>query len=373
MTEYKCQYCGKIYTNSYILATHQNTAKFCLEIQNRQAPDTNVHTCTFCNESFTVKQTLVKHLLSCKEKKKAEEEKKKEEDEKQIALLTEELTRLKAEVSGYQELKTSYALSQQMIQQLTSEVNKLNICATETQKLKTEHAIALQKINSLYDQLEEKDRYLNKQLEEKDRQIQQLNTTIKEKDTYIQEHPQVTNIYNTNQTTAQYNLSIQTEFEKLTPFTEENVKMNVTNIQPMALIEFNDYNIMLNFCSIFGRILSQMAIVTDKSRGLLLIKTKDGEKQKYQSKALILDALSMSEHECKDLFNRTARRLERLELDNDIMPNDQALAHNDLTLLRHYITNKTMDKTVQRISNVVMNNSAYISKRLPNHLESIDD
>jgi len=84
----------------------------------------------------------------------------------------------------------------------------------------------------------------------------------------------------------------------------------------------------------------------------LLVKDKNGDKQKYQSKALILDALSMSEEECKQLFNRTTRQLHHLGLYGDIMPEDQARAQNELTLLYYYLMNKTMDKTVQGISSV---------------------
>jgi hypothetical protein len=274
---------------------------------------------------------LSKHLNACKEKKRIEDQTKQTEADQQLHKLTEELQHYKA---SYQELTTKYSLS-------------------------------LQKIESLCEKVQEKDK-----------QIEQLNATIKEKDSYIhekdkyiQEHSKVTNIYNnTSQNTTQYNINIQDAFEKLTPFTEENVKNKVHNIQPISLIEFNNYNLMQNFHSNFGRALSDMAILTDKSRGLLLVKNKDGNQQKYQSKALIHDALKMAEDECKQLFNRTSNQLNHLELVGNIMPDDQARVQNDLTLLYYYLMNKTMDTTIQGISNVLKNHCVYISRRLPNQL-----
>jgi len=50
------------------------------------------------------------------------------------------------------------------------------------------------------------------------------------------------------------------------------------------------------------------------------------------------------------------------------MPEDQAKCQNDLTLLYYYLLHKTMDNTVQGISNVLKDNCVYISKRLPSQL-----
>lgn len=206
----------------YVLTKHQNTAKFCLELQQKTSAAV-MYECDFCDSSFTLKSIYDKHLSVCKEKKKIE-------DEQKHNILTEEIQRLKTIAEEYQELKIKYSVSLQKIESLTE------------------------------------------QLAEKNKQIEQLTITIQEKDKYIQESTKVTNIYNTNQNTAQYNLNIQTEFEKLTPFTDENVKMKVRSIPPINLIEFNNYNLMQNFHSNFGRALSDMAILTDKARGLLLVK-----------------------------------------------------------------------------------------------------
>ncbi len=341
--EYKCQYCGNIYSNVYTLNNHQQTARFCLALQNKE--NTNTHDCTFCDEHFTSKQTLTKHFSVCKEKKRIDEEKRKVEVEEQIHKLTEELHNYK---SKYEEMKLT------------------------NQELTTKYSLSLQKIELLGEKIES----LCEKVQEKDKRIDQLNATIKEKDSYIhekdkyiQEHSKVTNIYNnTSQNTTQYNINIQDAFEKLTPFTEENVKNKVKSIQPISLIENNNYNLMKNFYINFGRALSDMVILIDEERGLLLVKNKDGNQQKYKSRSLIQDAFEISEHECKRLFNRTSIQLDDLVLDKNITNYGYSRALNDLTLLYYYIVNKTMDTTVQGISNVLKNHCVYISKRLPNQL-----
>jgi len=338
---YVCQYCHKVFSNQYVLKTHQTTAKYCIEIQNKQNENNPVeidlYNCEYCNISFTLKSSLQKHLITCKQKKTLEENKKNSE-------LTEEL----------EQYKTNITTFSKQIEHLTLQLAEKERVLLEKEKI-----------------VQEKERLLsekNVRLEEKDRQIEKLYTTIKEKDEYIQNNTNVTNVYNNNNTynSVQYNLTLQAEFDKLTPFTVENVKNKVTNIKPISLIEFNNYNLMLNFCSNVGRSLSDMAIVTDKSRGLLIVKTKDGEKQKYQSKSFVHDALIMAEPECKQLLNQTNTTLVRLELDQNIMPEDQARAHNDLILLHYYLTNKTMDTTVQGISNIMVNHCVYVTKRLAN-------
>jgi hypothetical protein len=51
------------------MATHQKTAKYCLEIQGNDHCNFD---CDYCKKSFRVKQTLIDHLTICKEKAKHE-------------------------------------------------------------------------------------------------------------------------------------------------------------------------------------------------------------------------------------------------------------------------------------------------------------
>jgi len=62
-----CEFCKKVFSSKHILATHQKCAKYCLEIQGR---DNCNFECDHCKKKFRVKQTLIDHLIICKEKTK---------------------------------------------------------------------------------------------------------------------------------------------------------------------------------------------------------------------------------------------------------------------------------------------------------------
>ena len=60
----ECQYCNQILKTTGALKKHQNTAKYCLVMQNKSAEEE--YGCKFCGSSFTVKFTLDNHLKTCK-------------------------------------------------------------------------------------------------------------------------------------------------------------------------------------------------------------------------------------------------------------------------------------------------------------------
>jgi hypothetical protein len=60
----ECEYCKQVLKSPGVLKKHQNTAKYCLAKQNKQAPVE--YTCSFCGTGFTLKSTLHSHLKICK-------------------------------------------------------------------------------------------------------------------------------------------------------------------------------------------------------------------------------------------------------------------------------------------------------------------
>ena len=60
----ECQYCNQILKTQGALKKHQNTAKYCLMKQNKNAPVE--HTCCACGKTFTRKSSLEDHLKICK-------------------------------------------------------------------------------------------------------------------------------------------------------------------------------------------------------------------------------------------------------------------------------------------------------------------
>ena len=65
----ECTHCNKQFSTKGSLATHQKTAKYCLE---RQFKQNNDFECTFCQKTFTLQHVLNDHLTVCKEKNKQE-------------------------------------------------------------------------------------------------------------------------------------------------------------------------------------------------------------------------------------------------------------------------------------------------------------
>lgn len=202
---------------------------------------------------------------------------------------------------------------------------------------------------------------LEKELQEKNTEIADLKQQIREKDLYIQNTPRITNIY---QNTT-YEINFQTVFEKLIPFTEENIKQRILSILPRHLIEYNNYNLVLNFCSNFARKITDMVILTDKARGLVFIKNKDGEREKHQVKGFISRCLVSSKEECIQLLNSTRSLLEIYSVREEILPEDEAKCYGDMILLREYFRSETMDKTIKLISSLLTDNCVYITKNVP--------
>ena len=69
--ELKCSFCGKIFKYKSSLKKHIETAKFCLNIQNKveePAVENKKFICEYCNCEFKAKRNLQSHLLICKEK-----------------------------------------------------------------------------------------------------------------------------------------------------------------------------------------------------------------------------------------------------------------------------------------------------------------
>lgn len=63
---FKCEFCNKILRSISSLNQHQKTTKYCLKIQNKVNDN---FICLYCENTFTTKQALSKHLDICKEKK----------------------------------------------------------------------------------------------------------------------------------------------------------------------------------------------------------------------------------------------------------------------------------------------------------------
>lgn len=102
-----CEFCDKTLSNRHTLKTHQQTAKYCLKLQNKNI---SLFKCQGCGKSFNHIHNLNRHTQKCKISNdflelQNENEKMKEYKEKYLTLLDE-----------YNELKREYKKEIQVLQ-----------------------------------------------------------------------------------------------------------------------------------------------------------------------------------------------------------------------------------------------------------------
>jgi hypothetical protein len=94
----KCQFCDNKFTTNSSLKLHQQTAKYCLKIRNKESS----FICKYCESTFSTKPNMMRHILGCKEKDSLEKnneinklnkllESQKKEYEKKISYLQDKL------------------------------------------------------------------------------------------------------------------------------------------------------------------------------------------------------------------------------------------------------------------------------------------
>jgi hypothetical protein len=65
--DFMCNFCNNNFKTNGHLKRHQDTVKYCLEIQKRHLEKNTDFMCTACSKVFTTKQNLQNHINICKE------------------------------------------------------------------------------------------------------------------------------------------------------------------------------------------------------------------------------------------------------------------------------------------------------------------
>ncbi len=324
---YSCNFCNKEYTSISSLNYHKKTAKFCLELQKNQntevsLPLTQTYLCEFCNKDFKIKNHLQSHLLSCLSKKIND--------------------KLKLEL---EQLHSKY-------KQQIDDLNKLNSELNFEVKFRDE-------------KLKDKD----EKLKDKDEQIKKLEESLKEKDTIICKNnekltnelinrpQQVVNNSNTN-----YTLQFNKLKDNLIPFTDDNIKNCIRNINGNSLIYYNDYNVMTNFISNFVNAIKVLAFCTDVSRGCLVVKDTDGNHSKIMANQFILKCFEKSKNECILILDQAVKYLDNECEEENIDDVSYAKCINILTNIKGHILQGVESDLTKNISTVLSKQIEQLAK-----------
>ena len=346
---YNCEYCNKEYKTISNLNHHKKTAKFCLELQkNTNIESVNIQTynCEYCNKDFTVKNHLQNHLASCTDKKIKEKEN----------IYKEQIKELKCKEIKYEE-----------------EIDKLNKLYTKLQfetKLKEEKYVSqLEDLTKLNSELTFEVKLKDEKLKDKEEQIKKLEESLKEKDTIICKNnekltnelinrpQQVVNNSNTN-----YTLQFNKLKDNLIPFTDDNIKNCIKNINGNRLIYYNDYNVMTNFISNFVNAIKVLAFCTDVSRGCLIIKDTEGNHSKIMANQFILKCFEKSKNECILILDQAVKYLDNECEEENIDDVSYSKCISILTNIKGHIIQGVESDLTKNISTVLSKQIEQLAK-----------
>jgi hypothetical protein len=321
-----CEYCDNVYSTKTNLLNHQRTAKFCIERRNITELDnysTKKFECKNCLKVFTRKDSLEKHNSICKNMYK---------EKHNIEINNYEL-KIKNYIDENIKLKNDFDILKQELNKLLEENIKLkneNMLLNMSLKLKNE---LIDDINDKYNRLLERDSDVFK---------------------YAVSKPSSTTNINNNVT---YNSMVN----DLVPFTDINIKKGISTITRESLLFASD-NIIRNFINNLVNVLKDMAMCTDVSRGVLLVKNDRGKTRKIISNEFILECFEKAPEE---LLKICEEALEFVKLNEKKLYGDVEQLEIMFTIqnLINTIKQKKPNDTVKNISSTIVKYVKQYSKK----------
>jgi|UniRef100_A0A6C0J3W5 hypothetical protein len=122
-----CEFCNKSFCSKSSLNNHKKTAKYCLEIQNRELIDVKEFKCKYCKKKFCTQELLNKHELKCIDflnGKLIEKDEIIEKQKEDISNLEKKVIELDAKLEIYKEQgEKSFEVVEQIAKQPKQQVN----------------------------------------------------------------------------------------------------------------------------------------------------------------------------------------------------------------------------------------------------------
>ena len=239
--------------------------------------------CSFCNKSFTVKQSLTRHQNRCKIKKTVliEEEKKE--------------TAKKVEHDYITQIEELNKKNKELFEKVIIYDKELLIYKEELQSQKIFHLSEIKDIKA----------EIKVELAIKDEQIKAKNEYIKKLEDECNEYKKIskealtkptTVIDNSRTNNTTYNTQYNQMIGEIKPFTQIEVSKMVSSIPCHQLIGFNK-KVDDNFVSQFVNAVKDLTFCTDSSRGNLVVKDEDGNATKMLSEAFVTECFKKGKKE----------------------------------------------------------------------------
>jgi hypothetical protein len=262
---FECDFCKKEYKTISSLNYHKKTAKFCLDLQ-KTYNDSCKYNCEFCNKKFTKKDKRDDHLKICKIKKDA--------------IITD------------------------LENKIETLHNNINILKSANEKMLIEKD---KEIEILKNELKSKNDYIES-LEKKYNQLFEGNKEI------------VKHAINKPNSTINNNVIYNTMVSELIPFTPSNVQQCISNINHESFL-FDYDNVISNFINCLVKVLKEMAMCTDNSRGTLLVKNEKGKTRKIISHEFIIECFESAPDQllkiCNDAYDFVRKNDPKIYSDED--------------------------------------------------------
>jgi hypothetical protein len=290
MTEFKCEFCSKVYSTLPILQQHKKTAKFCIKIQeaqNKVNVQLNKHNCMYCKKNFTSSSRLQSHLNSCKDK-------------------------LKEDIK----LNDKYTFEEQ-INQYKNMINNLsqenNILTTENNLLKSQ-ILKLEEINKAL--------------------IDKLGTST------------TNNITLSNNTiyAAQYNEFLQ----KIPYLTEDLANRSFGKIRFDELYNNEIEKMDEIFINKFVTNFKDYTFMSDISRGILIVKKENGEPDRIHSEEFVLNCFKLGKEELTRLFNALYNYNILQREEKQITDEEFGIYLEKITMLRKFVLEGKSNRVVKK-------------------------
>lgn len=213
-----------------------------------------------------------------------------------------------------------------------------------------------QNTKALHDELES----AKKLLEEKINIIAGLNELVLKKDKEIEfitnELNEQKELYKNMQIKSKtYNEIFTDKFKEILMSEDSVIKNKINSIQPELIITETNENVELKYCEIFANKLSDMVILVDNSRGIIMIKKEGNVQEKLKAQVFVSNCLNISKKECENLLNN---------IDNCLMnATFNKPKHNkSFETLREYFTSDTKDKLIGKITKELLKISPCVSR-----------